>query len=60
MYMTVFGVFIPAPSPTHPPIQWVWGIMQSGLEADRSPPSTAKVKNTWSCNSIRLYGVVLN
>jgi hypothetical protein len=34
-----------------------------GREADHSPPSTAEVKNTWSCTftpQIRLHVVVLN
>jgi hypothetical protein len=34
-----------------------------GREADRSPPSTADVKNTWIYTStppIRLHGVVLS
>jgi hypothetical protein len=54
--------------PTQPPIQWVPGaisleVKRPGREADRSPPSSAKVKNAWSYTStppIRLHGVVLS
>jgi len=43
--------------PTQPPIQWVLGalslgVKQSGLEADHSPPSSAKVKE---CVEIYLH-----
>jgi hypothetical protein len=49
-------------------IQWVPGALSLGLkrpgrEADHSPPSSAEVKNAWSCIStppIRLHGVVLS
>jgi hypothetical protein len=37
-------------------------VKRSGDEADHSPPSSAEVKNAWSCTStppIRLRGVVL-
>jgi hypothetical protein len=38
--------------PTQPPIQWVPGILSSGVkrqgrEADHSPPATAEVKKIW-------------
>jgi hypothetical protein len=38
---------------TQPPIQWVLmalslGVKRPGCEADRSPPSSAEVKNAWS------------
>jgi hypothetical protein len=39
------------------------GVERPGREADHSPPSSADVKNSWSCTStppIRLHGVVLN
>jgi len=39
------------------------GIKWPGREADRSPPSSAKVKNAWSYTSIppiRFYGIVLS
>jgi hypothetical protein len=53
--------------PTQPPIQWVTGALSLGVrrpgrEAYHSPPSSAEVKNGWSCTStppIR-HGVVLN
>jgi len=50
------------------------GVKRPGREADHSPPSSAEVKNAWSCTStppyvftawclvkyrIRLHGVVL-
>jgi hypothetical protein len=43
--------------PTQPPIQWVLqgalslGIKRLGREGDRSPPSSAEVKNAWSYTS---------
>jgi hypothetical protein len=54
--------------PTQPPIQWVTGTLslelkQRGREADHLPPTSAKVKNAWSCIStppIRLYAMVLS
>jgi hypothetical protein len=54
--------------PTQPPIQCVPGALSLGVkrperEADRSPPSSADVRNVWSYTStppIRLHGVVLN
>jgi hypothetical protein len=54
--------------PTQPPIQWVPGTVSLGIkwperEADHLPPSSAKVKNAWSCTStplIHLHGVVLS
>jgi hypothetical protein len=39
------------------------GVKRQGREADHSPPSSAKVKNVWSCTStspIHLHGVVLS
>jgi hypothetical protein len=41
---------------TQPPIQWVPGALSPGVkwpgrEADRSPPSSAEVKNAWSYTS---------
>jgi hypothetical protein len=53
---------------SNPHIKWVpraisLGVKRSGREANHSPPSTAEVKNTYSCTStppIRLHGVVLN
>jgi hypothetical protein len=41
---------------TQPPIQWVpgalsLGVKQLGREADNSPSSTVKAKNTWSYTS---------
>jgi hypothetical protein len=58
----------PALGPTQPPIQWVPGALASrvklpGREADRSPPSSAKVKNAWSYTStlpIRLHSAALH
>jgi hypothetical protein len=54
--------------PTQPPIQWVPGALSLGVkwpghEADHSPPSSAEVKNAWSCTStppICLHGMVLS
>jgi hypothetical protein len=64
--------------PTQPPIQWVPGVLTLGVkrpgrEADHSLPSSAEVKNAWSCTSspqyafmecclaeVRLHGVVLS
>jgi hypothetical protein len=54
--------------PTQPPIQWVLGALSLGIkppgcEADYSLPSSAEVKNAWSCTStpqIHLHGVVLS
>jgi hypothetical protein len=42
--------------PTQPPIQWVLGALslgakRPGREADRSPASSAEVKNAWSYTS---------
>jgi hypothetical protein len=58
----------PAVGPTQPPIKLVQGVLspwvkRPGREADHSPPSSAEVKNIWSCAStlqIRLYGLVLS
>jgi hypothetical protein len=49
------GIFLfhtvsrPALGPTHPPIQWVLGVLSLGVrrqvpEADHSPPSSTEVK----------------
>jgi hypothetical protein len=46
-----FTAYIPAPSPTQPPMQWVCirgfllGVNRTRREGDHSPPSTAEVKN---------------
>jgi hypothetical protein len=58
----------PAHGPTQPPIQWLPGaltlrVKRPDHEADHSPPSSAKVKNSWSYISsspIRLHGVALS
>jgi hypothetical protein len=52
--------FRPALGRTQPPNQWVLGALSLGVkrpgrEADRSPPSSAKVKNAWSYKSIPQY-----
>jgi hypothetical protein len=57
----------PALGPTQPPIQGVpgalsMGVRRLGREADHSSPSSAEVKNAWSCIStppVRLHGVVI-
>jgi hypothetical protein len=39
------------------------GVKQPGCEADHSPPSSAEVKDVWSCFStppVHLHGMVLN
>jgi hypothetical protein len=46
--------------PTQPPIQWVQGafylgVKRPGHEADHSLPSSAEVKNAWSCTSTPQY-----
>jgi hypothetical protein len=54
--------------PIQPPIQWVrgalsLGVRRPGREADRSPPSSAEIKDAWRYNSTpprRLHGVVLS
>jgi hypothetical protein len=54
--------------PTHPPIQWVPGVLSLGVkllgrEADHSPPFTAEFKNAWNYTSIPSTppnGMVLN
>jgi hypothetical protein len=52
---------------TQPPIQWVRGTLSLGVKrpgcgADHSPPSSAEVKNEWSCSPspICLHGMVLS
>jgi hypothetical protein len=50
----------PVPGPTQPPIQWVTGalapgVKQPGREADHSPPTSAKVQNTWIYTSTLPY-----
>jgi hypothetical protein len=62
LFTTAFGMAL---GPTQPPIQWVPGALSLGVkwpgcETDHSPPSSAKVKNTWSYTStptISLHGV---
>jgi len=66
------GIFLFAtasrPEPTQPPIQWVPGALSLGVKrskrkADYSYPSSAEVKNPWSCTStppVCLHGVVLS
>jgi hypothetical protein len=57
----------PALGPTQSPIQRVPGplslsVRHPGHEAHHSRPSSAEVKNAWSCtstSSVRLHGVVL-
>jgi hypothetical protein len=52
----------------HPPIHWVPGALSVGVkrperETDHLPPSSAEVKNAWSCTSIlpiHLQFMVLN
>jgi hypothetical protein len=63
----LFTASRPIPGPTQPPIQYVPGAMslevnQPGCEANRSPPSTAKVKNGEAIPPlpICLHGIVLN
>jgi hypothetical protein len=54
--------------PTHPPIQWALknlslGVKRPHREADRSPPSSAEVKNAWCYTTtppIYLHGIVFN
>jgi hypothetical protein len=46
--------------PTQPPIQWVPlalspGVKRQGCKVDHSPPTTAKVKNTWIYTSTTQY-----
>jgi hypothetical protein len=53
---------------TQPPTQWVpgtlsLGVKRPGREAGHSSPSSAEVKNMWSCTCtppVRLHGVVLS
>jgi len=65
----MFGLECPIRKvPTQPPIQWVVEALYLEVkwpvhEADPSPPSTALVRNAWSCistPSVRLHGVVLS
>jgi len=59
---------ISALKPIQPPIQWVPGVISTGVkrprrEANYSPPSSAEIKNVWIYTStppIRLHGMVLN
>jgi hypothetical protein len=67
IFSLITPVSRPALGSTQLPIQWVpgalsLGVMQPGREADRSPPSSAEVKNAWNCAStpIRLPGMVLS
>jgi hypothetical protein len=53
----------PTLGPTQAPIQWVPGVKRPGSEADHSPSTSIKVKNTWIYTftpPIHLHGVVLN
>jgi len=50
----------PVLGPTKPLILWVLrvlslGVKQPGHEADHSPPSSAEIKNAWSCTSTPPY-----
>jgi hypothetical protein len=50
----------PALEPTYPPVQWIKGalflrVKRPGREADHSPPSSAEVKNAWSCTPLPQY-----
>jgi hypothetical protein len=40
---------------TQPPLQCILGVKWPGCEADHSPPSSAEVKNAWSCTSTPQY-----
>jgi hypothetical protein len=59
-------IVIKALGPIQTLIHWVAGALSLGVkrlgsEADRSPPSSAEIKNAWSYTStspIRLHGVV--
>jgi hypothetical protein len=42
-------------APIQPPIQWVPEVKQQGHEADRSPPTSAKVKKMWIYTSTPAY-----
>jgi hypothetical protein len=51
---------IEAPGPTHLPVQWVLCVLSGAVnrparEADNSSPSSAEVKNAWSCTSTHQY-----
>jgi hypothetical protein len=50
----------PALGPTQPPVQWVTGALSLGIkwpghEAEHTLPSSAEVKNVWSCISTPPY-----
>jgi hypothetical protein len=50
----------PALGPTQPPIHWVPEVLslrlkRPGREADHLLPSSAEVRNTWSCTSTPKY-----
>jgi hypothetical protein len=50
----------PALGLSQPPVQLVSGVLivgvkQLGYEVDHSPPSSAEVKNEWSCTSVPPY-----
>jgi hypothetical protein len=52
----------PALGPTQPPIRWVPGLFPRGKaawrEADHLTPSSADVKNEWSCTSAALRSLL--
>jgi hypothetical protein len=51
MIFPLTSVSRPALGPTHPPVQWVPGVLSPGVkarpgrDADHSPPSSAEVEN---------------
>jgi len=60
-FLLIVTASIPAPWPTQPPMQWIWGrVFPSGLkrpdrEADHSHLFSAEVKNAWGCISTPPY-----
>jgi hypothetical protein len=47
--------FRPALGPPSLPFNWCRWVKQSGREAGHSPPTSAEVKNEWSCTSTPSY-----
>jgi len=47
--------FRPTLEPTQPPIQRIAGVKWPGRKADHSIPSSAEVKNAWSCTTTPQY-----